>query len=233
MTSSFVSRYSSEDWQKNFLRSMASFILKHINWIGVDFRSPSSTLDTSQTSAIRVLDYACGPGTITNTLGSHATEYIGVDLSEGMVQAYNTRFQPTPEHKQDFTAHAVIGNLLEATAPTHLDSAEYFNFDLAMVGVGFHHFSDVQLATDRLTERLKPGGVLMIVDFLPFEKNKDIHMISHHGFSIERVKELFGNAGLTEIDVVLDPEVWMMKDSQRSAFMAKGRKPAERRKVEL
>jgi hypothetical protein len=38
--------------------------------------------------------------------------------------------------------------------------------------LGFHHFGDLQHALDRLTERLKPNGVLLIIDFGPHEELK-------------------------------------------------------------
>lgn len=65
--------------------------------------------------------------------------------------------------------HAVQGNLLDPNdpAPAALAGQEFFEFDIAVVGLGFHHFDDPALATRRLAERLKKGGVLMIVDFVP------------------------------------------------------------------
>jgi SAM-dependent methyltransferase len=152
---------------------------------------------------------------------------MGVDLSEGMVDAYNERFQASSDAPQPFKAHAVVGNLLEKEVPAHLSGPEYFDFDLAVVGMGFHHLSDVQLATDRLAERLKPGGVLMIVDFLAYSPSEKIEHISHHGFSEERVKELFGNAGLVDTELVIAEEDWalMSPDSKRRVFLARGKKP--------
>jgi SAM-dependent methyltransferase len=213
------------------INDMTSFILKHLTWLAVPFRSPSATFEVSNqasTSSVRVLDYACGPGTITNALAAHATEYIGIDISDGMVNAYNTRFQPSPEgeDKQDFVAHAVVGNLLETPVPPHLCDDEYFNFDLAVVGMGFHHLSDVQLATTRLVERLKPGGVLMIIDFVAYDpEGQHVNHISHHGFSEERVREVFGQAGLVDVGIVKAEKDWKIMEKHRRAFMARGRKP--------
>lgn len=67
---------------------------------------------------------------------------------------------------------AAVGNLLEPEDPSPADfkGEDWFNFDLAVVGFGFHHFEDPTLAATRLAERLKPGGVLMIIDFLPHEQ---------------------------------------------------------------
>ena len=64
---------------------------------------------------------------------------------------------------------AYQGNLCdpEDPAPAALASPSFFDFDIAAVGLGFHHFDDPTLAARRLVERLKPGGVLLVLDFLP------------------------------------------------------------------
>ena len=68
--------------------------------------------------------------------------------------------------------HAYQGNLCvpEDPSPAEFASPEFFNFDVAAVGLGFHHFDDPALAARRLAERLKTGGVLVILDFLPHDR---------------------------------------------------------------
>ncbi len=73
---------------------------------------------------------------------------------------------------------AKVGNLLDPADPSPADfaSGEWFNFDLAVVGLGFHHFEDPTLAAARLAERLRPGGVLMIVDFMSHPHHGEIEV---------------------------------------------------------
>ncbi|OAP56927.1 hypothetical protein AYL99_09039 [Fonsecaea erecta] len=228
----FASRYTSEPWQRDLLNKVTAFIHQHVNWIGVDFIDPSTTFQTQSpasaaTRQIRVLDYACGPGTITHALAARATEYIGIDLSENMVKAYNVRFNPDPatagapsssaadgsaglDDRVDdtLTAHAVVGNLLDPKdpSPSHLSSPEFFNFDLVVVGLGYHHFQDIPLATKRLVERLRPGGIFLILDFVThaMEKSSDpvmqrsVNTVAHAGFSEEELRSYFEDAGLTD-----------------------------------
>ncbi|KAJ9612054.1 hypothetical protein H2200_003649 [Cladophialophora chaetospira] len=242
----FASKYSSEQWQKDLLNAVTGFIHQHVNWIGVDFIDPSTMFEKPSPSGgtdrkVRVLDYACGPGTITHALGSRATEYVGVDLSENMVQAYNLRFNPDPntsteaDDKQDetLTAHAVVGNLLDANnpSPEPLSSPEFFNFDLVVVGLGFHHFPDIPLATARLVERLKPSGVFLILDFVTHAMDESSlvqqskHTVAHAGFSETELKAYFEGAGLSEFEIVrLDGEVSLRGTSRRQPFLARGRK---------
>lgn len=68
--------------------------------------------------------------------------------------------------------HAYVGNLISTTteAVPQFEDEKFYEFDIAVVGMGFHHFDDPKLATQRLAKRLKKGGVLMIIDFLPHEE---------------------------------------------------------------
>jgi SAM-dependent methyltransferase len=92
-----------------------------------------------------------------------------------MVLEYNTSAlnQGIPEYEM----HAVVGNLIDPsnTSSSELEAPEFYNFDIAAVGMGWHHFSDPSFAAKRLAERLKPGGVLLIIDFLPHEGFDHIH----------------------------------------------------------
>lgn len=64
---------------------------------------------------------------------------------------------------------AVVGDLVAAADPDPpgLSGPQFRDFDVAAVGGGFHHFADPALAAARLVARLRPGGVLLIWDFMP------------------------------------------------------------------
>lgn len=179
---------------------------------------------------MRVLDYACGPGTITNILYSHANEFVGVDLSEGMVREYNKRFSHTlPGEIAQTNAKAVVGNLIDPKEATIVPEAEKESFDLVAVGLGFHHFSDLMVAMERLTAYLRPGGVFLIVDFLTHTKestdqtNPAKHTVAHPGFGEKEINELFRTAGLADIEVkVMKKEVLMRGSEKRTVFVARG-----------
>jgi SAM-dependent methyltransferase len=83
-----------------------------------------------------------------------------------MVSTYNERAQAAGLASS--TINAVVGDLFSTSDPNplHLSGPEYHDFDLAAVGFAFHHFDDVVHAARRLKERLRPGGVLVISDFL-------------------------------------------------------------------
>lgn len=112
-----------------------------------------------------------------------------------MVHEYNASVsnQGIPESEM----RAVVGNLIDPddASPEALKGDEFFNFDIAVVGLGFHHFDDPALAAKRLGERLETGGVLMIVDFLPHgPMNGHLHGHGHghshgHGHGHGKEKE--------------------------------------------
>jgi SAM-dependent methyltransferase len=224
--------YDSEQWQKDMLNSIHGFLLENIQWIGVDFIDPSSSFEnnTEPEKAVRVLDYACGPGTITNILYSHANEFVGVDLSQGMVNEYNRRFSHTlPGEVAQTNAKAVVGNLIDPASANSVPEAEHGTFDLVVVGLGFHHFNNLKVAIQRLTAYLKLGGVFMIVDLLTHAKestestNPAKHTVAHHGFGEEEVSELFTVAGLSDVRFkAMKEEVLMRGTEKRTIFMAKG-----------
>ncbi|KAI1300483.1 S-adenosyl-L-methionine-dependent methyltransferase [Xylaria venustula] len=174
--------------------------------------------DEGSKREVRLLDYACGTGMMSRALAPYTTQCIGVDISEKMVAAYNATAEKQGLSPDEM--HAVLGDLASATIDEALLSPELFNFDIAVVGGGFHHFGDPELAARRLVERLKPGGVLLIWDFLPHspphrhhqdhhhdghaekkgeegkETGHDVyHSVMHHGFSEARMQEIFTAAG--------------------------------------
>jgi len=134
-----------------------------------------------------------------------------------MVNEYNTsaRNQGIPENEM----FATLGNLLNASSPLpeSLSAPEFFNFDIAAVGLGFHHFDVPALAAKRLAERLKKGGVLMIVDFLPHGDGDGHHGHKHghgngHGHNHEKLEGDRKEGGLTEGD-------WKTKVKPKVAHM--------------
>ena len=151
----------------------------------------------------------------------------------------NSSIHADPTSPQGLTPdemHAYTGNLLDPVdpSPASLSSADFQSFDLAAVGLGFHHFGDPDFAARQLAARLRPGGVLFIVDFLP-HGHHDVHAhagVAHHGFSEERVREIFEGAGvgkgfgLEEMGegVVFHNAGGEGKDMRRRVFIARGEK---------
>ncbi|KAJ4298439.1 hypothetical protein N0V88_003469 [Collariella sp. IMI 366227] len=184
--------------------------------------------------SVRLLDYACGTGVVSRALAPYTTQCVGIDLSENMVATYNARAENQGLAPSEM--HAYQGNICvaEDPNPTAFTASEFSNFDVAAVGLGFHHFDDPALAARRLAERLKTGGVLVILDFLPHDKPDASHpatsTITHHGFSEEQIKKIYEDAGLgkdfalEELAVVFHFSKENNTEVRRRIFMARGTK---------
>ncbi|KAF4336988.1 2-heptaprenyl naphthoquinone [Fusarium beomiforme] len=160
----------------------------------------------------RLLDYACGTGMLSRVLAQHTSEAIGIDLSEEMVRVYNAQAQ-----SQGSSRRAYQGNLADpkGPSPTAFADSKFFGFDVAGVGLGFHHFDKPDLASKKLAERLNPRGVLFIIDFVAHKidpKDAALRGITHHGFTEEEIKTMFEDAGLTDFAYQELPEPITFKD---------------------
>jgi len=98
----------------------------------------------------------------------------------------------------------VVGDLTSPTpaipagSPLVTDPA-YSAFDVAAMSLALHHVDDPSLAVRRLTERLRPGGVLVVVEFLRHDAMAVSHpakkSVVHDGFATEEIKKIFEDAG--------------------------------------
>jgi SAM-dependent methyltransferase len=100
------------------------------------------------------------------TFGPYVTKTLGIDISSNMVNTYNDRVSKAGISPS--MVHAIHGDLFDKAnpSPAEISGPEWTDFDIATVGFGFHHFEDVVHSAKQLKERLRPGGVLVINDFL-------------------------------------------------------------------
>jgi SAM-dependent methyltransferase len=148
--------------------------------------------------SLKLLDYASGTGLISRALMQHCTSAVGIDLSDAMVSEYNKA--ASNQGLNDDEMHAYTGNLIDPSdpSPEAFRGEKFWNFDLAAVGLGFHHFEDPVLAAARLVERLKKDGVLLIIDFLPHEGFGHHHHDHHHGHGEHVHKECDSTSDIKE-----------------------------------
>ncbi|ESZ98522.1 hypothetical protein SBOR_1184 [Sclerotinia borealis F-4128] len=187
------------------------------NWVS-DSPESSDSSEPTPNHTIKLLDYACGTGLITRALLPTITRAIGIDLSSSMVTHYNAR--ASNQGLAPSEMYAYHGNLLSDTPQPELESEDLYEFDIAVVGLGFHHFENPALAARKLGSRLKKGGILAVVDFeshdgfgnahehghahahahqdvkLNAQSEKARETVTHHGFSEEEIKKIFVNAGV-------------------------------------
>lgn len=226
---------------------ITSFLQTNLEFIGCDWQSN-----------IRLLDYACGTGMVTQVrqppqhawtseiclrilqaLASSVTEAVGVDISSVMIEKY-AEFTKSTKNRLGgaLSPQTYVGNLLAAVDDEHKQNEldrQLSGFDLVAVGLGFHHFPDHQSAVERLSARLKGGGVLLVIDFTP--QNKLVAEgeqgtrgdISASGFASAQMRVLFEAAGLTTFAYrEMEQQVELHRSDRvvkKTVFMARGRKP--------
>lgn len=160
---------------------ISEFLKGNAEWIGIQ------TSDAENTGQTKLMDYACGNGIVSRvssgsslserlyiiltqvvpkSLHPHFSKCIGVDLSDGMLDKY--RATAADLGLDESRMIAIQGDLLAPTVkPTTppLSEDELNGFDLVAICMALHHVEDIDLATKRLAERLRPGGVLLIIDW--------------------------------------------------------------------
>lgn len=177
-------------------------------------------------------------------LGPYVTRTIGIDLAEAMVGRYNDLARSS--NLPSMVAQAIVGNLFadepselpQASPADSIEEVDLHNFDIAAVGLGFHHFHDQEGAVAKIAERLRPGGVLLIIDWAEEDDSELMarkpfpgqHTVRVHGVSEARMKEIFEGQGLRNVgySVMADPVKLEMDETRpkwTKVFLGRAAKP--------
>ncbi|EPE36411.1 S-adenosyl-L-methionine-dependent methyltransferase [Glarea lozoyensis ATCC 20868] len=198
-----------QQWIVDLGNQITAYILAHLEWLGTP---PNKT-----EKPMKLLDYACGNGLISKALLPHVSTIRGIDVSDKMVDLYNS-----PARTNNADMSAIQADLL---APTDamldaLIKGEYSDFDIAVTSMALHHFADPQLMLTKLVERLAIGGRILVIDWAneavadwPAEgvlKEAGLgdvrHTLNDSVFTEKSVVELLKGAGCREAEFVLCPE---------------------------
>lgn len=137
---------------------ITAFIQQQIEFIGIN--------QSTDREDISLLDYACGTGVLSRALGPYVNSIQAIDLSANMVARYKD-LAASSSIASVKNAVARVGDLItEEEPPAELSGSDLQGFSVAAVTAGVHHFADPALAIRRLAGRLRPGGVLAIIDFV-------------------------------------------------------------------
>ena len=98
---------------------------------------------------MRALDLACGTGDIAFTLATCGADVVGLDITHRMLQLARSKGR---------AAQFVTGDML---ALPFGDEA----FDLVTTGYGLRNVPDIPRAIAEMQRVLKPGGILLSLDF--------------------------------------------------------------------
>ncbi|PYI30262.1 S-adenosyl-L-methionine-dependent methyltransferase [Aspergillus indologenus CBS 114.80] len=201
---------------KEFIEKNCTEVLSRRAWISDAW----TDTEPGQGREIKMLEYACGPGPISMTLAPFVSKIVGMDVSDGMISEFNKNA------KDAGLANKMTGvkaDLLAESVAEELSADEYTDFDLVVVSMALHHFENPELALARLSGRLKKGGVLLVLEILAagdhhghhghhhnhnhHDEQHDSahgkldfgdaeHTIGSHGFTLERIQQLYEDAGV-------------------------------------
>ncbi|KAJ4245212.1 hypothetical protein NW762_014082 [Fusarium torreyae] len=181
-------------WILRLCNEVSEELRQNIDWIGVSAKQDES----------RMLDYACGNG-----VASRISVIRGIDISSKMVEQYNMLAEAAgfaPDKMR-----AVHGDLMnpETTPSPELNTPEFNNFDLVVLCMALHHVEDYAGMIKKLSERLSPNEVLLIVDWVApsesgcseppkFREASNGTASSKMGFTEMEVKTAFEQAGMVD-----------------------------------
>ncbi|KAK6000999.1 hypothetical protein QM012_003082 [Aureobasidium pullulans] len=234
--------YDAKPWQKKIASQVASALDSHASWLGANWTSSSN-------QECRLLDYACGTGSVTRALSNHITHATGLDISSQMLEQYSSLLSTSHPSLHLNTA---IADFCSQDTDSSISGPDFHDFDVAGVALGFHHFNNPALCISNLAARLKKGGVLFIVDWLPKDVKPEEHIGHQHahpsntkeedteewkkmqktiktnGFSENDMKTFFEGAGFDEFGFVVLEDSFILqmngKEVRKTGFIAKGRK---------
>lgn len=134
--------------------------------------------------------------------------------------------------------HALHGDLLGTSPTAPAVPADIKDFDLVVMSMALHHVDDAQALINALVAKLRPNGVLLVVDWVDSKeagckeagwmKDGPVgHCVSRQGFEGEEMKGVFERSGLGNWgwrwakDRAAMPEEF---GGQQQFFLARGQK---------
>lgn len=149
----------------------------------------------------KVMDFACGVGLNTQEVLPYVGEVVGVDISQAMVDEYNS--QSIFKGK----AKSVMADVVEPE--TDLNS--FGKFDQIFSSLAYHHIPDTHAVTDKLRTLLKDNGWLFVFEFdlagehenkhEDHEKHKELG-VAHGHLNADDVAKIMTDAGLKNVSTL-------------------------------
>ncbi|KAJ7778728.1 S-adenosyl-L-methionine-dependent methyltransferase [Mycena maculata] len=166
-----------------------------------------------------VMDFACGTGLISRGLAPYCKSVVGVDINQAMVDHFAERInnQGIPPEEMRVVCADLKGD------DSELDGEK---FDVIVCSAAYHHFASIDDTTQTLSFFLRPGGCLLVADFmkgpgvLPVPEDVPNNM----GFAEADIQKAFVGAGLEAISVDQFTKA-KFHGQMVDLFLAKGTKP--------
>jgi ArsR family transcriptional regulator len=137
---------------------------------------------------LRVADIGTGTGILALELAELGLDVIGIDRSESMLEAARAKRPSGPD----------VGQLEFRAGDAHALPLPDDSVDAAFAHMVLHSLEDPDRAVCEMARIVRPGGLVILVDFLPHElewMQQELGLL-WLGFSEETVREWLGAAGL-------------------------------------
>lgn len=161
-------------WVLNMAKKVADALSENVEWMGVRSRAEGSP-------PVKLLDYACGFGMVSSTLLGHFDIVRGIDISDTSVAGYNEIARKSGIPAEQMLA--VQGTIPSTEMDTVLAKEDFSDFDLIAISMALHHIDDRVGVLSGLCERLRSGGVLVVVDLTPEAHSHDHSHSNEQGHS--------------------------------------------------
>ncbi|KAI1209459.1 S-adenosyl-L-methionine-dependent methyltransferase [Annulohypoxylon truncatum] len=193
-----------QEWVLRLLEQVRDCLQSNADWLEIRKSSDNE-------APVKMIDYACGNGIVSQALFDFADVIRGVDISDAMVDQYNELRRQSgiaPERM-----HAVRGDFLDPSDNDAIAGPDFHEADAIIMSMALHHCEDPQAMLSKLVDRLRRNGVLVIIDCLQdsvsdhtgapshahdhyVEDKPDVsYTMSKIGFSASEMKRLFSDAG--------------------------------------
>ncbi|KAL6720951.1 hypothetical protein ACLMJK_000051 [Lecanora helva] len=151
-----------EQWIQDLQQQIFSHLRSNLTWLSIDASATENKKPT------KMLDYACGNGIPSKALSPYFTTCIGMDMAQSMVETYNAAAKELGLSSRQM--YAIRGDLMAENVDPALLGEEMSGFDLVVICLALHHIEDSGEAIERLVERLRVGGTMLVIDWATIEE---------------------------------------------------------------
>jgi demethylmenaquinone methyltransferase/2-methoxy-6-polyprenyl-1,4-benzoquinol methylase/ArsR family transcriptional regulator len=143
-----------------------------------------------------VLDLGTGTGRMLELAAPLAERAVGVDQSPAMLALARSRIDQSG-----------LRNVQLRQGDIYAPPVERGGYDLVIVHQVLHFLDDPARALDEAARALRPGGRLLVVDFVAHQEEYLREQFAHRrlGFAVEEVEAFLAAAGLSPVETTLVP----------------------------
>jgi SAM-dependent methyltransferase len=171
-------------------------------------------------SDLDVLEIGCGTGLLSHMLAPHVRSLVGVDTSEGMLDAFNQKVAALPNPEK--ANLAAVNVLVQEADDVHVQGAAAalatrrgesghdvpYRFDLVISHLTLHHIPEMAPLLTTLFQTLKSGGRIALTDYedfgpeaVPFHPPDKRDGVERHGIKKDEIEMIIDGIGFNHVRV--------------------------------